>query len=77
MKIYECEKQIESGGLAGKAENMMWKFSENGIRNADKILVIDRGKIVEIGTHQQLCRKDGIYKKLYDLQFPEEKEEIT
>lgn len=45
------------------------------IRNADKILVVDRGRIVEIGTHEELCRKDGIYKKLYDLQFPEEKEE--
>jgi len=45
------------------------------IRNADKILVIDRGRIAEIGNHDQLCRKQGIYKKLYDLQFPEEKEE--
>ena len=44
------------------------------IRNADKILVVDRGKIVETGTHEDLCQMDGIYKKLYDLQFPEEKE---
>lgn len=44
------------------------------IRNADKILVVDKGKIVEIGTHEELCQMDGIYKKLYDLQFPEEKE---
>ena len=47
------------------------------IRNANKILVVDRGKIVESGTHRQLCQRDGIYKKLYDLQFPEEKEEVT
>lgn len=46
------------------------------IRNANKILVVDRGRIVELGTHQELCRKNGIYKKLYDLQFPEEKEEV-
>lgn len=45
------------------------------IRNADKIFVVDRGRIAEIGTHEELCQKDGIYKKLYDLQFPEEKEE--
>ncbi len=44
------------------------------IRNADKILVVDRGKIIETGTHEDLCQMDGIYKKLYDLQFPEEKE---
>jgi subfamily B ATP-binding cassette protein MsbA len=46
------------------------------IRNADKILVVDRGRIAEFGTHHELCRKNGIYKKLYDLQFPEEKEEV-
>jgi subfamily B ATP-binding cassette protein MsbA len=45
------------------------------IRNADKILVVDRGKIAETGKHAQLCQYDGIYKKLYELQFPEEKEE--
>jgi ABC-type multidrug transport system fused ATPase/permease subunit len=47
------------------------------IRNADKILVVDRGKIVESGTHEDLCQLDGIYKKLYDLQFPEEKEGLS
>lgn len=46
------------------------------IRNADKILVVDRGRIAEVGTHQELCKKDGIYKKLYELQFPEEREEL-
>jgi ABC-type multidrug transport system fused ATPase/permease subunit len=40
-------------------------------------LVVDRGKIVEIGTHDELCQRDGIYKKLYDLQFPEEKEGLS
>jgi subfamily B ATP-binding cassette protein MsbA len=44
------------------------------IMKADRILVIDKGRIVESGTHKELCRKDGIYKKLYELQFPEEKE---
>ncbi|MCJ7582264.1 MAG: hypothetical protein MUP98_17255, partial [Candidatus Aminicenantes bacterium] len=47
------------------------------IRNADKILVVDRGTIVESGTHKQLCQGNGIYKKLYDLQFPEGKEDVT
>jgi subfamily B ATP-binding cassette protein MsbA len=44
------------------------------IRNADTILVVDRGTIAERGTHQKLIGQDGIYKKLYELQFPEEKE---
>lgn len=46
------------------------------IRNASTILVVDKGRVAELGTHEQLCRKNGIYKKLYDLQFPEEKEEL-
>lgn len=47
------------------------------IRNADKILVLDKGKIAEIGSHRELYRENGIYRKLYDLQFPEEKEALN
>jgi subfamily B ATP-binding cassette protein MsbA len=47
------------------------------IRNADKILVLDKGQIAEIGSHRELYKKNGIYRKLYDLQFPEEKESST
>jgi subfamily B ATP-binding cassette protein MsbA len=39
------------------------------IRNADKILVLDKANIAEIGSHSELYRRNGIYKKLYDLQF--------
>lgn len=34
------------------------------VRNADKVIVIDQGKIVEQGTHDELCQLEGIYKKL-------------
>jgi subfamily B ATP-binding cassette protein MsbA len=44
------------------------------IRSADKILVVDKGRIVEVGNHDELCLMGGIYKKLYDLQFPEDEE---
>lgn len=39
------------------------------IINADKLLVIDNGRIVETGTHLELLAQDGLYKKLYDMQF--------
>ncbi len=45
------------------------------IHRADKILVLDRGRIIEEGTHQELCLRNGIYKKLYDLQFLEDYKE--
>ncbi|MEJ7779552.1 MAG: ABC transporter ATP-binding protein [Daejeonella sp.] len=39
------------------------------IQNADRIIVLDRGEIQEIGSHQQLLKIKGYYKRLYDLQF--------
>ncbi|MGL4980803.1 MAG: ABC transporter ATP-binding protein [Fusobacteriaceae bacterium] len=45
------------------------------IINADKIVVMENGEIVEIGTHSQLLEKKGVYKKLYDIQFGDKPEE--
>ncbi len=39
------------------------------IMNADKILVLEKGRIVESGSHSELIAKKGFYKKLYKLQF--------
>jgi subfamily B ATP-binding cassette protein MsbA len=38
------------------------------IINADMIVVLDKGKIVQQGTHQQLLQQDGLYKELHDMQ---------
>ncbi|MBT8298949.1 MAG: ABC transporter ATP-binding protein/permease [Maribacter sp.] len=42
------------------------------IKKADKILVMDAGKIVESGTHSELLKKGGYYNKLYEAQFMQE-----
>ncbi|HEX8377841.1 MAG TPA: ABC transporter ATP-binding protein, partial [Pedobacter sp.] len=39
------------------------------IQNADKIIVLDHGEIKEAGSHQELLKLGGYYKRLYDLQF--------
>lgn len=39
------------------------------IQKADLIIVLDKGEIVESGSHQELLNMEGAYKKLYDLQF--------
>ncbi|MCS3626466.1 ATP-binding cassette subfamily B protein [Salinibacter ruber] len=42
------------------------------IQDADKILVMHKGKIRERGTHQELLAADGLYRKLYDLQYADQ-----
>lgn len=42
------------------------------VKFATRIMVLDKGRIVETGTHEELLRKNGLYKRLYDLQFMEE-----
>lgn len=41
------------------------------IQKADMIVVLDKGEIKEMGTHQELLDADGYYKKLHDIQFTE------
>ncbi|MFD2162620.1 ABC transporter ATP-binding protein [Paradesertivirga mongoliensis] len=44
------------------------------IKNADKIVVLDKGQIVEQGTHKSLLKANGIYKDMYEKQLLEEQE---
>ena len=39
------------------------------VRNADRIVVLERGAVVEQGTHEELMRLGGTYRSLYDIQF--------
>ena len=39
------------------------------IRNANKIVVIDKGTVMESGSHEALIAQNGLYKKLHEMQF--------
>ncbi|MCB9360965.1 MAG: ABC transporter ATP-binding protein [Flavobacteriales bacterium] len=45
------------------------------VKNANKIMVLDKGEIMEEGSHFELLKKDGYYKKLYDYQFKNQVED--
>ena len=47
------------------------------IENADRILVMDRGQIVESGSHRELLKKEGAYFRLHQMQFQEQAEILT
>ena len=47
------------------------------IRSADQILVFHHGEIRERGTHEELLRSDGIYRRLYELQYRDERSEAA
>ena len=51
---------------------IQWRLST--VKHADRIAVIDNGEITELGTHEELMRKNGEYAKLVESQMLKEEE---
>jgi subfamily B ATP-binding cassette protein MsbA len=68
--------QIALGNVMRGRTTLVIAHRISTIRNADRIFVVDCGRIAESGTHDELYGLNGIYRKLYDLQFPEGEESI-
>jgi ABC-type multidrug transport system fused ATPase/permease subunit len=47
------------------------------VRDADEIVVLDAGRMLQRGTHEELLRAGGLYRRLYDLQFRSEEPAVT
>ncbi|MBM2815617.1 MAG: ABC-type multidrug transport system component [Ignavibacteria bacterium] len=67
----ETEKLIEIslGKLLGERTSLVIAHRLSTIKRADKILVLHHGELRETGTHEELLNNDGLYAKLYRLQF--------
>ena len=47
------------------------------LMQADQILVLENGKVAQLGTHEQLLRQDGIYREIYDIQMNQQDREAA
>ncbi|MBE9036471.1 ABC transporter ATP-binding protein [aff. Roholtiella sp. LEGE 12411] len=67
---YESERSIQLAmrSLQGTRTTIVIAHRLSTVREADKIVVLDQGRIVEVGSHNELLRHEGIYHRLHSLQ---------
>jgi subfamily B ATP-binding cassette protein MsbA len=75
----ESERLVQKalGNLMRGRTSIVIAHRLSTVRKADNIVVMERGRIVESGTHKQLLENGGRYRRLYELQFADEEEDVT
>jgi len=64
----DAEIRASIAKIRGKKILIVISHRLSSLMDADKIIVLDRGKVIEEGTHSQLIAKDGNYKRIYEIQ---------
>ena len=67
----ESEKKVQKAieALMKDRTTLVIAHRLSTVQNADKIIVIEKGKVVETGSHENLYDQGGLYRKLHDIQF--------
>jgi len=75
----ESERFVQQaiGNLVRNRTTIVIAHRLSTIRRANTIVVMEAGKIIEIGTHAELLAKGGQYRRLYELQFADEEETLS
>ena len=61
--------QMALGNLMKNRTTLVVAHRLSTIQNATRIVVLDRGRVAEVGSHEELLRKGGMYKRLHAMQF--------
>jgi ABC-type multidrug transport system fused ATPase/permease subunit len=75
----ESERLVQRalGNLIRNRTTIVIAHRLSTVRRADTIVVMEHGRIAEIGSHTELLARGGLYKYLYELQFADEEEDVT
>ena len=75
----ESERHIQSAldNIMKNRTTLVIAHRLSTIENADRILVMDKGRIIESGSHSELLAREGAYSRLHRMQFEEQAETVT